>query len=222
MDTDRVGPLSYSLEPTAGEFSAERPILIASAATVGAAVPIAVLGWLSHDVIASRRLVLWLGALAVWLVALGVAWLLSPGTRRRRRNALLGVSITALFVSLAVFLVLDISRPSIVQLRHSLSGVEIPDDWRLVSDTAEGNRRCLPDCPRVELIYDLPPGTANPVRDVVRVLLTNGWSQKDQNVPPDAATAAVRDRVLADVYSAFGESRVRIVLSTNDSRVPAG
>lgn len=215
MDTERIGPLAYSLDPPMGEFSAERPILIGTIATVVSAIPVCVIGWLAHELVGSRKLVLWAGAASVWAIGLTAAWLLSPGRRRRRRNALLGVAVAALVVSFGVYSVLDLSRPSIRQLRYAIADLELPSGWEVVSDRASGNRRCTPDCPQVEIVYRAPAGTERPGVELIRTLLSQGWGQKDPNVPPDSATAAVKGRVLADVYSTFDGLDVRVVLQTD-------
>jgi hypothetical protein len=221
VDTERIGPLSYSLDPPAGEFSAERPILVGTITAGAAAIPVCVVGWLAHSVIGNRSLVLWLGAAAIWAISLTVAWLLSPGRRRRRRNAMLGVSIAALVVSFGVYQVLDLSRPSIVQLRHSIADLDLPG-WELVSEEHSGNRRCDPECPQLERVYRPPSQVENPGLELVRALLAQGWAQKDPNVPPDSATAAVKGRVLADVYSSFEGRDVRVVLQTDAVAPTAG
>lgn len=222
METERVGPLSYSLEEPTGEFSAERPIIVGSVVTVVSALPVVAVGWLAHEWVGNRKLLLWLAVAAVFACGLGVAWVLSSGPTRRRRNALAGVALAASIVSFGVHTVLDLSRPTVVQLAYAIDSFDLPTGWTTLSREETGKRSCKPACPKIEIFLRAPADVADPGLTLMRAFFAQGWSQADPNVPPDAATAAVKGLVQADVFTTFGERDVRLVVAQTTARVASG
>jgi hypothetical protein len=210
--TEARGPLSWTVEAPGGDVSAERPILLGVAAAASAAVVACAVGWFAHLRVGNRSLVLWSGVAVVYTAGLTVAWVSSAGWRRRRRNALIGVALFAAVIGFGTYLVLDLSRPTLVQLAHTIDGVDIPDDWRLLRRTESGNRGCDPTCPKIELVYRAPAGVEDPQRAYVRLLLDDGWGGADPRQPAETQSAAVRGLVIADVFQEFGSPEIRVVV----------
>ena len=222
METERIGPLSYSLDAPDGDFSAERPIIVGTLVALLTTLPALALGWLVLGVVGARTLVVLLSAIAGPLLGVGIAYATSRGRRRRQRNAVVAVGAAGLFVALLSYNLLGIARPAIPELRAAIDDVRLPAGFTEVSESTNGARFCRPTCPTVTRVYLGPETMDDPGRELLRAMFRQGWEPADRNVPPDSNTAAVRGRVLVDVYSTTGESRVRVVVTNSAGRYGAG
>lgn len=211
-DIRGTGPLSYSVEAADGDLSAERPIILGSVTAIVATLPALVLGWVALGSIAVRVLVLLVVSVIGPALGLGVAFLTSPGRRRRRRNALVGVGGVGLFVAVVAYNLLAVVRPAVPELRAAIEDIRFPAGFVELSEEAKGDRLCKSQCPTVERFYRAD-GMEDPGRELLRALFRQGWDPANPSIPPDSNTAAVRGRILVDVYFTTGEPTVRIVVT---------
>lgn len=211
-ETPRVGPLSYSVEASDGDVSAERPILLGGIVAIVLAVPATVLGWFALGVLSARTLVVLAASAAGPAIGMLVAYRSSTGRRRRRRNALIGTGAVGLFVIVVSYNLLGIVRPALPELRAAIDDVRVPPGFVLVSEAESGARLCDPKCPELARIYRAD-GVEDPAKEFLRAMFRQGWNPADQNLPPDSNTAAVRGRIHVDVFFTTGEPTIRVVVS---------
>ncbi|MDQ1713659.1 MAG: hypothetical protein QOE45_3109 [Frankiaceae bacterium] len=199
MSEEHGGPLSYSLEPAAGDASAERPIVWGSLGVIATLVLGLVGGWFALGFVANPRVIVVGIPLLMIVVADGLAlW----GGRRHRRKAVqrgvLAVTVIALCVAWLTNHALASIKPALPQVRYTLSSLDLPPGFHLVDESSHGDRFCHHGCPTVRRYYTAPDTDPDPVKTLVLAMFDQGW-HRTSDVAPESATVAARGEVTAQL-----------------------
>jgi hypothetical protein len=208
MDGDRLGPLSYDLTAPTGDAGTERAIVVALLTAAGILAVGLVGGWLVLGVVAKAVYVVDGVPLAILVVPLGLAWLLSRhALHRTRLRALVIVTVIGLFASMLSYRVLHSIKPALPQVQYAIDSIHLPPGYRFVSETTKGDRFCRHGCPGVERHYDAPVGDADPVRTVILAMFAQGWHQTS-DVAPELADAAAKGGITAQLSADGRDLRI--------------
>jgi hypothetical protein len=199
MSDEHAGPLSYSLEPAAGEASAERPIVWGVVGVVAMLVLGLVGGWFALGYVANARIVVVGIPVLMVVVADGLALYAGRAHRRKAlQRGLMVVTGIALVTAFFTHHALATIKPALPQVRYTLDSLHLPPGFRVVDETTLGDRFCHHGCPTVVRHYASPAADPDPVRTLILAMFAQGWHLTG-DVPPSAATVAAKGEVTAQL-----------------------